>query len=218
MNFNLEIGMFKKIIIQIVMCIPLMGFSSGKQILDTYLSPKDKRYQTFLTALKLIEKRDCQMLVETGTARNGDKNLKGDGGSTILFGTFIKERGGTLYSIDINQKAIDQAKNACENKEIQEGIFFCCNDSISLLKDFGQPIDFLYLDSYDYDVHHPELSQKHHLREIEAAYPWLSEKCVVLIDDHALPYGGKGKLVIPFLRKRGWRVFQSEYQVVLIRK
>lgn len=56
----------------------------------------------------------------------------------------------------------------------------------------------------------------HHCREIIAAYPWLTPHSVVMIDDCDLPYGGKGKLAIEYLTNRGWVIFRSGYQVILI--
>lgn len=53
-----------------------------------------------------------------------------------------------------------------------------------------------YLDSFDFDISNPLPSQKHHLKEIEAAYDKLTDNSVVMIDDCDLPGGGKGKGVI----------------------
>jgi hypothetical protein len=78
------------------------------------------------------------------------------------------------------------------------------------------PIDFLYLDSYDYEWNNPSPSQEHHLREIQAAFPRLHENSVVMIDDCALPQGGKGKLAIEYLKERGWKILLEQYQTILI--
>jgi hypothetical protein len=78
-------------------------------------------------------------------------------------------------------------------------------------------IDFIYLDSYDYELNNPIGSQLHHLKEIEAAHPFLRESSVIMIDDCDLPEGGKGKFAIEFLLERGWRVVKKQYQVILAR-
>ena len=101
-------------------------------------------------------------------------------------------------------------------KQVDSNLHFVCSDSVSFLQNFGKTIDFLYLDSYDFDVDNPFPSQHHHLLEISAAYPFLNENSIVLIDDCDLPHGGKGKLAIQFLMQRGWQVLMSGYQVLLI--
>lgn len=88
---------------------------------------------------------------------------------------------------------------------------------MEFLSRFDRPIDFLYLDSWDFDFADPAPSQQHHLREIIAAYPRLHAQSMVLIDDCNLPHGGKGRLVIQYLAERGWRVLHSEYQTLLVR-
>ena len=81
-------------------------------------------------------------------------------------------------------------------------------------------MDFLYLDSYDYDKHdiaEQQISQQHHLRELQAIESRLHEQSVVLIDDCQLQGGGKGKLVIDYMRNQGWYVDTNAYQVILMR-
>ncbi len=180
--------------------------------------PKDNmRYDTFVQALDLIKERNLQTLVETGTSRSGLEWCASDGCSTIIFSDYLEEFSGTLYSVDINREAITKAQSVLIEEEAESDIVFIESDSITFLEEFNHPIDFLYLDSYDFECGNPEPSQQHHLREIEAAYPHLHENSVVMIDDCELPHGGKGKYVIPFLLERGWRVIANKYQVLLVR-
>ena len=74
----------------------------------------------------------------------------------------------------------------------------------------------LYLDSYELDAKNPSPSQKHHLKEISAALPWITLNTVILIDDCDFPYRGKGGMVIDFLEKRGWVIVAEEYQVLMV--
>lgn len=99
--------------------------------------------------------------------------------------------------------------------KLNSRIHFVCSDSIAFLQNFGKTIDFLYLDSYDFDFNNPLPSQYHHLYEIQAAYPKLSENSIVMIDDCDLPHGGKGKFAIEFLTERGWKILENRYQVIL---
>ena len=187
-----------------------------REILRGRLSRGDKRYATFLKAFQLMDERNAIIVVETGTARGGEKNFKGDGGSTILFSEWVASHPGAhLYSVDINKESLLKAERAIRNKS---AVTFVHDDAIHFLKNFEGKIDFLYLDSYDYDYRAPRLSQQHHLKEIEAAYDKLSGSALVMIDDCALPYGGKGKLVIEFLMSRGWNKIVDSYQVILSRR
>lgn len=184
--------------------------------LTNRLDPNDQRYKTFLKALELLEQRNALMLVETGTARDGDKNFAGDGGSTIIFGDWAKQNGALLYTVDITPAAIEGSKSA--TKEYADNIEYVCGDSVTFLENFQGPIDFLYLDSYDFDFSNPAPSQEHHLKEIIAAYPHLHENSIVMIDDCGLPKGGKGKLVIKYLLSRGWFIKQKNYQVIMLNR
>jgi hypothetical protein len=91
-------------------------------------------------------------------------------------------------------------------------------DSVNFLKNFDRQIDFLYLDSYDFEKNNPSPSQQHHLREIEAAYDKLTPQSIVMIDDCDLAHGGKGKLVIAYLLDKGWSIYAQDYQVILVNK
>lgn len=188
-----------------------------QKYLENRIKKSDKRYFSFLTILKLLEQVEAKTLVETGTARYGDKNFESEGGSTIIFGDWAAQHDDCmLYSVDITSLSIGNAKNA--TKLYAEHIQFFCQDSLEFLEHFDQPIDFLYLDSYDFSAYDPEPSQAHHLQEIIAAYPLLHKKSIVMIDDCDLPFGGKGKLVIEYLLSQGWVIFSKGYQVILVRE
>ena len=176
----------------------------------------DKRYLTFVSILELLDQRNVKILVETGTARDGDKNFGGDGGSTIIFADWAAQNEALLYSVDISPSAIENAKNV--TKIYADHIQLVCQDSIKFLNKFKKPIDFLYLDSFDFDFNNPSTSQIHHLREIIAAYPKLHKNSIVMIDDCDLPQGGKGALVIEYLTSRGWEIFQNGYQIIMLPK
>ena len=92
------------------------------------------------------------------------------------------------------------------------------SDSIKYLKSFPRKVDFLYLDSYDYNRNNPEKiksSQNHHLEEIKAIEKKLHKNSIILIDDCKLPGGGKGKKAIKYLQSNGWKILMNKYQVLL---
>jgi cephalosporin hydroxylase len=165
----------------------------------------------------LMEERNVKTLVETGTARAGEGDYWGDGGSTVLFTHWASDHGARFFSIDLDPQAVSRSVRAVRQKVSYPDVYFVCSDSVAFLKNINQQIDFLYLDSFDYDERHPLPSQQHHLREIEAAYPFLTDKSIILIDDHNLTGGGKGKLVIEFLLQRGWKILMEAYQVILVK-
>lgn len=101
---------------------------------------------------------------------------------------------------------------------MENQVVLVCSDSVRYLKSFGKQIDFLYLDSFDYDFNNPSPSQRHHLREIIAAYPWLTKESIVMIDDCDLAGGGKGVLVISYLINRGWKIAMQGYQVIMVQE
>lgn len=188
---------------------------NSEKYLENRLPKNDKRFASFVFALDLLQKRNATILVETGTARFGTQNFGGDGGSTVLFADWASKNGAFLYSVDIDPQSVKNAKNATiAYKKYRKVV---CSDSIAFLKNFNQPIDFLYLDSYDFELNNPNPSQQHHLREIEAAYPFLHADSIIMLDDCDLPHGGKCPLVIDYLRKRGWKVIFKGYQVILSR-
>lgn len=186
-----------------------------KSYLKNRLQTNNNRYGSFLCVLQLLKQNNAKILVEIGTARDGDTNFTWDGGSTIIFADWATDNDAVLYSVDIDPKAVEKAKEATLNYAANAHII--CDDSLAFIEEFNLPIDFLYLDSYDYDIKDPEPSRQHHLKEIILAYPKLHDNSVVMIDDCDLPGGGKGVYVIKFLTDRGWKVVYDGYQVVLVK-
>lgn len=179
-----------------------------------------RRIETFQKTLDLMEERGARCVVETGTQRSGF-SCQNDGCSTSIFADWARDHGAVFYSVDINRGAIETAQRALRGESKMHQLSFdhvglVCSDSIPFLKSFGQQIDMLYLDSYDIDVQNPWPSQQHHLKEIIAALPWITENTVILLDDCGLPHRGKGGMVINFLEKRGWVVIAEEYQALLV--
>ncbi len=177
-----------------------------------------KRRDTFRKTLELLAEREAKILVETGTARIGLKGAKGNGASTIIFAAWAEANRAILHSVDISEKSIDEAKAEVVNQGLDPFVRWHLQDSIKFLTDFDEAVDFLYLDSYDYDKKDTSIqnaSQKHHLAEFKAIESCLNEKSLILIDDCRLPNGGKGKLAIEYMLGRGWKILMDEYQVLL---
>lgn len=184
-----------------------------EMILGDYISPKDKRYSSFKACLLLLQERDAKTWIETGTARNGACSCSNDGCSTVILSKIATLLRAKLYSVDIDKVAIKNARQSVI--KFSKYVSFSRSDSVVFLKKFSEPIDFLYLDSFDFDSSNPEPSQEHSLNEIIAAYPRLHKKSVIMINDCGLPHGGKGSLAIKYLTQQGWKIYLDGYQVIL---
>jgi len=158
--------------------------------------------------------------VETGTARGGLRKSKGDGASTVVFGLWARDHDAHLHSVDIDPASVAEARQAIEDLELGDYVTFATSDSVAYLASYSEPVDFLYLDSFDYHKSDTDIqvaSQNHHLEEIKTIVDRLHDESIVLIDDCGQPNGGKGKLAIDYLDKAGWRIHMSEYQVLLVK-
>jgi len=178
-----------------------------------------KRRDTLREVLRLLDERGAKILLETGVARMGLEKSKGDGASTIVFGLWAKNNEAHLYSVDIDPEATRRAGVAVDAMGLGDSVTLVTSDSVEYLSEFTDSVDFLYLDSYDYDKTNPVIqraSQQHHLAEIRAIEDRLHANSVILIDDCDLPGGGKGKLVIDYLMAKGWKLLCFEYQALLV--
>lgn len=206
----------KKIIFLLLITLALQAKSQNLRYLESRIPKGHLRHNTFLEAMNLMTQRDAKTIVETGSSRHGSANCLGDGCSTVIFSDWAKANDATIYSVDISLQVLQNAAAALDPTD--DHVHFIHSDSVEFLQNFGQKIDFLYLDSYDFEVNDPLPSQEHHLKEVKAALPWLGKKSVIMIDDCDLPHGGKGKLAIEYLKKRDWKVLTSSYQVILVHK
>jgi predicted O-methyltransferase YrrM len=165
-------------------------------------------------AMRFMANRSARVIVETGTARYGDANCKYDGCSTVIFGEFANLTRKRLYSVDLNPDNCKKSREVVD--KFKPAVQVICNDSIQFLSNFKGEIDYLYLDSFDFEAYNPDPSQQHHLKEIKAAYNKLHDDSVVMIDDCQLPHRGKCKLVAEFLLERGWKRVRTNYQEIFI--
>lgn len=152
-------------------------------------------------------------IVETGCLRMPG-NWEGDGQSTFLFDCYINDCEGNFWSVDISPDSIAGAKQMVSPKTN-----LICENSLTFLSNFKEPIDVLYLDSFDLDMKVPHLSAEHHLLELMLALPKLSPKAVVIVDDtyhEDNKFIGKGSLVGTYMQHRGAKLLAEGYQDVWI--
>ncbi len=77
----------------------------------------------------------------------------------------------------------------------------------------SRPIDFLYLDSMDWEGTQVErgLSALHHAAELSAAWRWLNEGALIAIDDCHGDYAGKHAIVKRFFDSIGVAPIVDDY-------
>ena len=177
-----------------------------------------KRRDSFRKTLELLSRRHVKVMVETGTARLGFRGAKSNGASTLVFASWARINNAILHSVDNSPESIGNAKSEVDKQGLNEYVKWHQQDSLIFLADFEQAVDFLYLDSFDYHKQDTAIqlaSQQHHLAEFKAIESRLHQESLVLIDDCALPNGGKGKLVIEYMLERKWKILLDDYQVLL---
>ena len=130
-------------------------------------------------AVELLDELSPEVMVETGC--QSTDLLHAHGMSTCILGSLAKRYDAILYTVDISEDHIAKCREL--SQEYSEYIRYVHGDSVDVLRDFDQEIDFLYLDSFDFSPGFEEASRLHQMKEVESAYPKLSPLSAVLLDD-----------------------------------
>ena len=127
-------------------------------------------------------------IVETGCARLAG-NWFGDGQSTVVWAWMVKVLGGLVTSYDISPESCKVARQLAPTAQIVE------LDSLIGLTTYPAPdmVDFLYLDSMDYDG---DPSALHHLEELGKIWDKLQPGTLIAVDDNLGGGEGKHKFVL----------------------
>ncbi len=182
-----------------------------------YNSNLDRRYWTLKTALTLFRQYGGKKIVETGCMNKEDD--WGAGQSTMIFAEYAQENNCDFATIDINEKNIIFARGKCQ--PWPERTQFVCADSLKTLENWKEPIDLLYLDSYDthhLDVAIAQASQNHQLKEFMLAEHCLSDHAVVLLDDNYFSNGGKTRKTKEYLLSHGYLLIMDYEQSLWLRR
>lgn len=189
-------------------------------------NPLRDRASSFQLIFELLEKKKDKnfLIVETGCMRSdhGQLAFGDDGASTFIFDDFINFYDGEVLSVDINQNNVNHAKSMVSPKTKVE-----CMDSVEFLWNLPskKKIDFLYLDSYDFDPENPIPSQLHHVKELCAVMKNLKKGTIIVVDDHlntpefasyrsTLAKGGKAGFIENFMSNIKAEVLHDGYQIV----
>ena len=180
--------------------------------LKKYKNKKNTRFKSFEFTLNEANKRNHRTIVETGVARGKNKflffsmiNWK-DGMSTMILSDYAKYKNGELYSCDINEENINNAKKF--TKENEKLITFILDDSLNFLLNFKKKIDLLYLDSLDGQFHDASL---HQLNEIKIAINLLKKDSLVLLDDKGI----KTNLSIDYMLNNNFKIINETKEQIL---
>lgn len=127
----------------------------------------------FSLALDHLEGRPAR-IVETGTSAWGID-------STRLLDSYVRLFGGKFWTIDLRSAPSERLKN-----HLHHSTNALVGDSVDCLVDLSsseEPMDLVYLDSWDLDWEDPTASALHCWREWEAVLPLCKPGTLVLIDD-----------------------------------
>jgi len=193
-------------------------------------SPVRDRATSFEIVFDLLDqKKDKNFtILETGCMRDDHTPvgsplaLGDDGASTYIFDDFVNYYDGEVISVDIKQANVDFA-----NKHTSDRTTVYCEDSVEFIWNLSDrtKVDFLYLDSYDFEPTNPVPSQLHHIKELCAVQKNLKNDTIIVVDDHlntpefdeyraTLARGGKAGFVENYMNNIGAECLHDGYQIV----
>ena len=193
------------------------------QYFNTEFAPRlGKREAGFRIMFNLLERGQLAgallpLIVETGSLRQHG-NWEGDGQSTIQFAAFADAYPSEVHTVDLAPEAAELVRRVCGTRVTAH-----TGDSVAYLHGLGsasapRKIDLLYLDSYDFDPADPFPSAFHHIKELIAARPCLSEGSIVAIDDNIEladgSFTGKGYLAKQWFDHVGIKCLHQGYQYI----
>ena len=189
--------------------------------------------QIFRKAETYLDQLSFGEFVEIGTSRNGDD------GSTKTLADWATRLGTTLTTVDMDPVNCDLVRSwALPNTTVLNAK----GEDYLRERIYGmRPINFLYLDNFDWDWHpektegfileqqvryrqlglemHNVNSQRAHLAQMISALHHMAERCLVVCDDTWYNkwwghYSGKSGSVVPLLLNHGFEVLYTEEEPV----
>lgn len=188
-------------------------------------------FKTHLDSYKASIGERRLVLIEIGTTR---EEVKGQG-STRQFAEFCKQQGLHFITIDMDPHNSRMAQRLFRQLD-------CAFEAITskgeeYLREYPGPIDFIFLDAYDFDHgKHSELRQSRyqqflgariddqqchrmHLECAESLVDKLAEKGLICFDDTWLDHGkwtAKGTLAMPYLMDNGFKLIDARNRAALL--
>jgi hypothetical protein len=175
-----------------------------------YYNKLGKRKDDFLKLITLMINKNIKNLVETGSIRKED-NFQGDGCSTLIFSDYSKFNNARFTSIDIDPNCGDIIK------KLKLNVNFVNQNSLIYLHNRKEDIDFIYLDSFDYEKNLEHESSLHHLFELMAILPKLKSGSIIAVDDNYSKQGnGKGRYIKEYFSSLGIKPMLDGYMLIYI--
>jgi hypothetical protein len=182
---------------------------------QTYIRGKPKKY--LLKAIELFEQLPShKTILEIGSVYSRmshdidefNPECCNAGHSTYFWKKYTDA---DIYTVDINPGC----KSVVDDDIRLQGVNAVTSDAISYAKTFDKKIDLLFLDAWDV---HPMIDYaEKHLEIYTVLKGKLSDSCMILIDDTDVGNGGKGRLLIPEIKKDGFTCVFSGRQTLFMR-
>lgn len=185
-----------------------------KFLAQPWINALSYRASTFAKMLEHFEVAasvGLTQIIETGTAR-ARGNWQGDGQSTLIWDWVLGEvENSKALSIDLDERAVDIAKDQTTHVDFQVG------NSIEVLSSIEpstlSKVGLLYLDSLDFDFGQPQTAANHALGELLEVWNQLPSGCMIAVDDCHSPYAGKHTAVAAFMDSKGIPPAFTGYQM-----
>jgi len=188
---------------------------SPQDVMTVVAKKLKERAETVRYQFDWLVARPDPQVVETGCVRA--RYDWSAGYFTWLCGTLLETANkGRLTSVDVDGRNCGVARELCRKLSRVEVLQ---SDSVEYLKTRAVPADLIYLDSMDTYV---DGFDRHALAETQAAETCIKPDGLFVFDDTPSDgnggWTGKGRLAVPYLIDRGWRVLpESGYQTLLVR-
>lgn len=198
----------------------MLTATSFKDWFETVKLQLGNRKNTFAKMFEYLDALNRPVtIIETGCMRKAD-NFLGDGQSTILFDHYVQEHGGAVYSVDIDPKATQLAR-----ENVSNAVNIHTGDSVEYLRELAKTDlspDLVYLDSLDWMEQDPFRTALHCANEFNAILPAIRQDTLIVCDDTpstfisgVLPrteFTGKGTFVAKHAEAVGADLLFNEWQ------
>lgn len=189
----------------------------------------------------LILRPDLKGWKPTGSIIEIGPQRKGGEGSSLDLYRFANSFGVDFQNVDFSQQTFERARSSVGDRAN-------LSDGKKFVEEYDGEISILYLDNYDIansdahfedlnrrtknlyqnlDFHPPTIVEQNlmsarvHLEQAIAAFPKLTEKCLVGLDDtfyrgYGRCWFGKGALAVPYLLTANFRILANHRKGLLL--
>lgn len=184
--------------------------------INPWLETTDPRYPTTEQTIDLLTQTQSNVLLQINvTSQQITPNKRPDFALACIFGhwAFLNNAKYYLTFADLtNADTIALAPAYLSPFSPAAKTF--SNDIQQFLATFINQIDFLYLDTTDYQQEQPEKFQQTLLNMVKMVNPKLNvNNGIILIGN--LPNKGKKCPALDYLKEQGWKITENNFQIIL---